>query len=165
VELGFRQAAVLAGGLVAWRDIGGELIGDHFAIERIDEMAPADYFADRLYDDWLVVRIIQNGEEANEAIFPEAVMLPESDALTNLIGRKMHMAGQERSLLFTLLVNDDGNYSALKKKIHRAALTNVFYLQGGTSAYTTFLKNSRLANASLTSKSTSHKVRRCRSCP
>ena len=165
VESGFRQAAVLVGGLTAWRDVGGELVGDPFAIEKIDELAPAAYFADRLYDDWLVVRIVKNGQQVDDTIFPGAVTLNDSEGLIGLLGREIRTASPDLSTLFTLLVNDDGNYRELKKKIHRAGITNIFYLQGGVNAYATFLKNSRLTNTSLTSKSTSHKVKRCRSCP
>ena len=75
-EAGFKQAAVLRGGLLGWRRSGGVIEGDLLAQRGLNRMAPVEFAEEGGYADWLVVSVANAPEQEVTKLFPKAVALP-----------------------------------------------------------------------------------------
>ncbi len=161
---GFLHVSILAGGMVAWSDAGGDIAGDYFAISEMDELAPEVCFADRGDASW--IRILIGGVKGNaeeEMIFPDAISVScirnDNVCLDFIIDSVEHE--REGAPGRPVLIMDlKGQYKTLKRAMRVAGIDRVFYLKGGVKAYEKFLKETRLIN-----ESKHQEVRPCSSCP
>ncbi len=161
-ENGF-SAKILEGGLTYWRDMGGVIEGDFFAQDVLNKIPPQAFFADRDYDDWLVVNVEKKGDAADDDSISFAAHIPYTDTNKDFATEIERMIEQRQSngLPYLLIVDDNGeNYSAIKQVLHKAKIANVYYLQGGLQEYKNFLQD----QTSLLSPSRKS-IKKCESCP
>ncbi len=158
----FDHIYILSGGLAAWRDAGGEITGDYFAIDGIDEIKPSHCYADLKHGRWIVVAA-GIGDAASILFQHDAVQVSCSKQVEKCAESIAESVNKIRVSQYdkpVLVVTEAGNYQELKKNLRAAGVENAFYLKGGIRAYKKFLENARLIN-----QSKHQEVRPCGSCP
>lgn len=160
---GFRDVRILSGGLCLWHDLGRELEGNIFDIEKLYYVSPRDYFLDKNYDDWIVVNAATSPIPDNEDIFPSVRHLPYAGDKKSFSGKLQETlsAKKDISLPYILIFTDSGdNYQSIRQAVHPAGILNVFYLEGGYAGYKSYLN--RLA---LQRQPERKKTKGCEVCP
>jgi rhodanese-related sulfurtransferase len=160
-EHGFKQVRILGGGLNYWRDIGGPIEGDFFAMNNMNEVSPRDYFMDKHYDDWIAIDVSRAG--GSNKLIPNAInisYLNNDDDFVVKLKRSLdeYQAGR---LPYILIFNENGQqYKKIKRAIQTKQIKNVFYLKDGLEGYKAFLQ-------AQTSGWHPHRrtVEKCMSCP
>jgi len=163
-KIGFKSVRILYGGLNYWRDTNGQLEGDFFDIEALNEISPAEYFVDRNYDDWIIVDVSPAESLTESDVMPSRTNIPYSGNDQKFKLRLERFIGDQDDPLFKfiLIVNSDGqNYQTVKQVFKKDKNThNIFYLIGGSAGYGKYLEDQKtLWNP--------HKktVEKCGSCP
>lgn len=141
-EAGFKQAAVLRGGLVGWRRVNGTIEGDLLAQRRLNRMAPGEFAEEGGYADWLVVSVASAPEGELSKFLPKAVALPAAtdDArfaaeLKSAVAKRMRKGTE----LNVLIVDDDGRRIEKLESLVPSGLANpVLFLEGGLAGYRKF---------------------------
>jgi rhodanese-related sulfurtransferase len=141
-EAGFKQAAVLRGGLMGWRQAGGTIEGDLLAQRELNRMAPAVFAEEGGYADWLVVSVTSAPQEELNKFLPKAIALahPADDTrfaadLESAVAKRTRKGTQ----LNVLIVDDDGSRIEKLESLLPGGLTNpVMFLEGGLAGYRKF---------------------------
>jgi len=127
------RAAVLSGGLVAWRAAGGPLEGDLFALDESRRVTAAMFVAERGRADLLVVGAVDS--EQSRAMLPETARLEKQldtagfKATTGEV-KPSRLAGKT-----VLVISEDGRGAEqLARKLQASGAAAVFYLEGGLFA-------------------------------
>ena len=161
-SLGF-HARILEGGLNYWRDLGGNLEGNFFALEKVNEISSKNFFLDKDYEDWLVIDVSEASKAADDNPLPFAVHIPYSATANYFIFQvRKTMAEQQGDVLpFILVFNNNGkNYDPVKQTFKMAKIPNVYFLNGGIQAYKSFLHDQTLIwNPNRKT------IKKCKSCP
>jgi rhodanese-related sulfurtransferase len=141
-EAGFKQAAVLRGGLSGWKKAKGVVEGDLLAQRELDRMQPMEYAQEGAYGDWLVASVAALPGEEVTKLFPKAIALTgaKDDAgfATDL---KAATAKRTRKGvdLKVLVVDDDGSrIERLESRLPPELAGQVFFLEGGIAGYRRF---------------------------
>jgi rhodanese-related sulfurtransferase len=141
-EAGFKQAAVLRGGLSAWKKAKGTLEGDLLAQRELDRMRPEEYAEEGAYADWLVASVADVPAQELTRFFPKAAPLPNAkdDArfasdLDTAIAKRTRKGVE----LKVLVVDDDGSrIEKLQSRLLPQLAGQVFFLEGGLAGYRRF---------------------------
>ena len=159
-----KVAWILAGGLSEWKNKKGPIQGD--ALSGMNLVAPAAYFTERGFDDWIVLYACKSRASLADFLLPESVPVPESangaDFISKMKAQLATLGANDHS--YILFLNDDGvDYGKFEKLLLQTGAKNTFYLQGGIAAYESFLKQQA---ALLTQDASPKKLsRKCESCP
>lgn len=159
-----RVAWILGGGLSEWKNKKGPIQGD--ALSGMNLVAPAAYFTERGFEDWIVLYACKSRASLAHFLLPESVPVPEStdgaDFISKMKAQLATLGANDHS--YILFVNDDGkDYGNFEKLILQTGAKNTFYLQGGIAAYESFLKQQAVL---LGPNANSKKVfKKCASCP
>jgi rhodanese-related sulfurtransferase len=141
-ETGFKQAAVLRGGLMGWRGAAGAIEGDLLAQRELNRMAPAEYAEEGGYADWLVVSVASAPQGELTKFLPKAVALPRpADDASFAADLKSAIAKRTRkgTELNVLVVDDDGRRIEKLESLVPIGLANpVMFLEGGLAGYRKF---------------------------
>jgi len=132
-EKGF-DVSILAGGLAAWHQKGGKLVGDLFNLERF-YIIPAHYLLpgnrSLLFQTYIDISSKQNPEMQSD--FPEVIHIPvkqkeDFQQVISVIEEKTD------PLSAVLIFNNDGNYDPIASLPESCAITG-FYLKDGLNGY------------------------------
>jgi rhodanese-related sulfurtransferase len=141
-EAGFKQAAVLRGGLMGWRRASGTIEGDLLAQRELNRMPPVEFAEEGGYADWLVVSVASAPKDELAKFLPKAVALPHaSDDASFAADLKTAVAKRTRkgTELNVLVVDDDGSRIEKLESLVPTGLANpVMFLEGGLAGYRKF---------------------------
>ncbi len=141
-ETGFKQAAVLRGGLTGWRRAGGTIEGDLLAQRDLNRMPPAELAEEGGYADWLVLSVASAPQEELTKFLPGAVALPHAaDDARFAADLKAAVAKRARkgTELNVLVVDDDGTrIEKLESLVPGGLASPVLFLEGGLAGYRKF---------------------------
>jgi rhodanese-related sulfurtransferase len=136
---GFASVAVLDGGLRAWWQSGGAVVGDQVESPRWAEVAPYRFQGARAEAGWLLVAVAGRGRSEREVWTPG---IPELDIeVEDVRGRledliKAH-PGTRRVMV---LSSSADRHGALEMALRGFSAVPVFYLSGGSQGYTEYLR-------------------------
>lgn len=141
---GFKPTKILAGGLVNWRDTGGQLEGDFFAGAALDEIPADKLFNDAVYSDWHIFYLTAAQEQGKQTNFSDRVGVLSKDNVTqsvSLLQANLKEQGLDSSLPYLLVIMDGSKEELrkLKRAVNNAGLANVYYLVDGLHGYQEFL--------------------------
>lgn len=137
---GFNDVRVLSGGLNRWREIGGAIEGDPFALEKLNKLLPHTWEIGSRSGPWIVVEVSGSGQGL-APVDPALLVFSSSQefGLASAIGGAAE-AQDGREDIPVLITNEDGTgYAKFSIMATQARLKNVFYLEGGLMAYRKFL--------------------------
>jgi rhodanese-related sulfurtransferase len=139
---GFKQAAVLRGGLSGWKKAQGVVEGDLLAQRELDRMQPVEYAEEGAYGDWLVASVADLPAQELTKFFPKAMPLPNAKDDTKFItdlDAAMIKRARKGLDLKVLIVDDDGSrIERLESRLPAALAGQVFFLEGGVAGYRRF---------------------------
>ncbi|MFH0725597.1 MAG: rhodanese-like domain-containing protein [Pseudomonadota bacterium] len=161
---------ILEGGLRAWKQKGGPIVGDPFAQKDLNKMPAQVFFQEKNLVNWLVVDMGEKRSDESEEIIPRRVQLSpdeKNQKLPGLIqalntgttalkayhqsfkspdGADLESLVQNTALLFVLILNEKGEgYDLLENSIPEMHREKIFFLEGGLDAYRRFVALHRLA--------------------
>lgn len=141
---------LLTGGVLGWRQSGGELTGNPSLPSTLGEVSPSAYHASRSDDGWLVVRFSDDAE-ADSAWHDQATHLLVRGGRADVLRKKV--AGAARTTSGTpgrhvLLVDDSGEHESLFRALARETTGGlVSWLDGGADAYHRYVDTQRVVVA------------------
>ncbi len=159
-------AWILKGGLNYWKNRFGRLQGSAVSQARIGKIAPGDFFRERVYEDWIVLSDCRSQSCLARYVLPESIQLGAtsnsaafSAQLTALLGK---LKANPQS--FILFFNDEGkDYERIEGLFTKAGVKNTYFLDGGLTAYNSFLE--RQASILQPGTNTRRVQKKCASCP
>ncbi|MFV1951067.1 MAG: rhodanese-like domain-containing protein [Nitrospinota bacterium] len=165
-DSGFTSVLILNGGLNYWGQKGAPLEGDLFAQKKINKISPRIFFAERNYENWIVIDISESKQSEADNLMPQAIPIPYSDDPEGFVSKFEAAIGKQNSnpFLSVLIFNDNGEqYEEIEKLIEKIGIKNVFYLKGGLEKYKTFLQQQALIRQPRNNLKKT--LKKCRSCP
>jgi len=136
------KAWLLNGGLNYWRQKGAPLKGDPFVQKALNRIPPRVFFAEKDYEDWIVIDISAPKQSQAHSLIPRSVSLPYlNDAEQFISGFKNIMAqSRDNPYLSVLLFSEKGDYyNTIENVVKKTDCRPVFFLKGGIEAYKRFL--------------------------
>ena len=137
------NAWILNGGLSYWKEMRGSLEGDIFAQEALNRVHSRDFFAEKEFDNWIVVSTDETGSEEAETLFRRVLYVPYSadNALFTATLDRAVRGFRNAPFRSILITNDSGNsYEEMEHAISGAGIRNVLFLEGGTLGYRAFVE-------------------------
>jgi rhodanese-related sulfurtransferase len=139
---GFKQAAVLRGGLAGWKQADGAIEGDLLAQRALNRMEPIEYAEEGGYGDWLVASVASAPADELGRFLPQAVSLPNgADDSKFAAALKAAIAKRARKGvdLKVLVVDDNGSrIDKLDTLLPADVSARVYFLSGGIQGYRRF---------------------------
>ena len=164
-DSGFQHVSILIGGLNYWREKELPLDGDVFAQKKLNKIPPRGFFAERHYENLIVVDVSGTMNPETPDLMPRAFSLPYRGLAKEFVDKlKQALQPHENDPLVSVLVfNKNGRYpESMELLIRKAGIKNVFYLKDGLEGYKTFLQKQALI---LRTKNTRKIVKKCVTCP
>jgi len=160
------KAWILDGGLTAWKQKGGPLHGDPFQQQGLNKVPAPIFYAEKAFDNWLIVNITSSKQTNPSPLMPEAINVPLTKNATSFVTALKKVVAQRKDnpLLLVMLFNEKGEgYEAIEQPLQEAGIAKLFFLSGGLEAYDRFVKNlSVIRQAQDNSKQT---IKKCINCP
>lgn len=128
---GFNNVRVLAGGLNAWRHAGGVVSGDSLIHATLDQVSPAQFYAEREFSD---IKLLDFSRQAPDK--------KSDDDLRRLLRQAVAGPGERQvAAARILLMTDAGlDYDRFRRIADKAGLPPLYFLQGGKQGYRTYLQ-------------------------
>ncbi len=139
---GFRPA-ILEGGLNLWRRKGGPLAGDPFALANLDAIAPRDFFQEKDMANTLVLDISGERSAESAGLAPRAVHAPLSGPAEKVVSDfgKAVATHAETTRPTVLIFDQTGlGYDNIRRALAKTEM-NLFFLEGGLTAYKRYLSD------------------------
>ena len=157
---------ILNGGLNYWREKGVPLEGDVFARKALNRIPPRSFFAEKDYENWIVIDVSVSKHPEAHPLIPQSISLPyENDEEKFIKTSKGTVAKLQHSRFLSVLIcSEKGeHYEHIEKLVQKAGVTNVFFLEGGLEAYKKFLGQQTLIRQA---KDSARKTpKECATCP
>jgi rhodanese-related sulfurtransferase len=142
---GFR-AAILDGGLYAWQEKGGQIIGDPFAQAGLSRISPMALALERGHAHHFYVQITDEQIPKENHPVPEAIHIP---LLAEQGPEQLKRIIEENSALpffnIAVLTAEGLENDRIERRLRQAGIQRVFFLEGGLVAYVKELENAILA--------------------
>jgi rhodanese-related sulfurtransferase len=138
---GFKQAAVLRGGLIGWRGANGAIEGDLLGQRELTRMAPVELAQEGAYDDWIVLSLAAAPAAEVRKFIPQAVPLKAGIEAKLAAEVKAAVAKRSRKGVEprVLLVDSDGTRTERIEHLLGGKLAYpVMLLDGGLAGYRKF---------------------------
>lgn len=142
-ESGF-TVSILTGGLQCWRYYGGPLIGNPFALNKLNKMCPAVFDTEKDSRNWIIVDVSATKRSVIGRYVPHAPYIPYRDNNDRFISAFEERMASFKTDRFTSIVLCDETgerYDRIEKVIQKLGFDKVFYLQGGIEAYVKWKKD------------------------
>lgn len=157
------KAAILDGGLCAWKRRGGALTGDHFAQRGMQLISPQQFHQEHAFDHQMVVQFTGTPSDQGGTPVPGARQVALSNPTRALAQIKAWIKGHQSKPFFSMvLMTTTGEQdNRIQRLVAQAGLAGhgIFYLPGGRQAYETYLERTLLAQ-----KSRKERTRRTNGC-
>lgn len=134
---------ILHGGMNGWSGADGPMVGDPVRRMGYCRISCADFFLEKDTPGHIVCDVSATRSAESVQLMPYAVHLPMAGSLGSRVARleKFKAAHARIGTGAVLVVNDNGNgYRNYRSAFHRAGFANVFYLDGGVTAYAKYLE-------------------------
>jgi rhodanese-related sulfurtransferase len=162
---GFR-AWLLNGGLNYWREKGAPLHGDGFAQKGLNRVPPRAFFAERDYENWIVIDISAPKRSHSHPLTPQSISIPylNDEERFILTLEKALAKEKDNQFLSVLIFSQKGEYyHKIEKLTRQTGLKNVFFLKGGIEAYQRFLGQQALISQARHNRRKA--LKKCADCP
>jgi rhodanese-related sulfurtransferase len=140
---GFSSVSILDGGLHAWHQKAGNLVGDVISQKDLDTMKPAELFEEIAYSDWIIADFsgVAKGEVAK--YWPQSVpMNLAKDEKRFIAEYKQLLSQRHKSNARIVLVTRRGEeYDKLSNWLRRAGESQPLFLEGGYDGYKQFAQS------------------------
>ena len=140
----FTNVRILRGGLVAWNKARGQIKGDRFYLKDLNKLSPKEFFPDRDYEEIEIFQIHKRGETLGRKVLPQAMGMPAMTSArgTEKLAQTINalIARKKNKLLFVVIATSGEVDLTLENTLQRAIDEPLFFLNGGTKAYESFLK-------------------------
>lgn len=143
-SMGFENTFVMHGGLKSWRDEGGQIEGDFFAMKQLDSVVPQQLVDKKNRGFWKGVALGAESPPIDGLGSPQLPFftLQIDDHLFVKKLEKFASSQDEECHPFTVLLNDDGQgYEKIQKMISKSNAKLVYFLEGGMKGMIEFLRN------------------------
>jgi len=143
-QAGFKPT-ILAGGLLAWKEKGGPLIGDPFAIQRLSVATPQLFAQEAGCVHHLIINASDPKGPAGSAHLPSAKTMRLMDNPKGAAQLRALLKSKSSDPFLTLLISagNGRENDRIQRQLAKAGIRQVYFLQGGWEAYTQF-NNDRL---------------------
>jgi rhodanese-related sulfurtransferase len=162
---GFHNVSILIGGLSHWREKGLPIEGDVFAQKSLNKIPPREFFAERNYENLVLVDVSGIMSPEASSLMPGALSVPYRKQAKKFVHELKEVLQPHKNdpLISVLIFNQNGRYpQRMEGLIRKAGIKNVFYLKDGLEGYKTFLQKQALI---LRTKNTRKIVKKCVTCP
>jgi rhodanese-related sulfurtransferase len=145
-QAGFR-ATILAGGLKAWQQKGGRVVGDPFAMTQMSRITPRQLLWEKGHIGLVMADASGTHSSGSEELFPEARHLSliknrkASEALKDLV----EAADADPFYKLVIITAGDRENDRIERRLADQGVGRVFFLEGGLPAYETYLEQMQLA--------------------
>jgi len=143
-ERGFK-VSILDGGLPAWKRMGGQVIGDLFAIDEMKPVSPQVFFQEKDYESTLVVDISPTRSEASSRLIPYAKHLRVLDDNDGSTAEFKRLIAKNKPFQSIIIFNETGEQYAKTEIILNRMGIEAFNLQGGVAGYKKYLEGLALS--------------------
>ncbi len=139
--LGFK-AFILDGGLSAWKQRQGPLVGDLSALEEMKRVSPREFLRQKDYETTLTIDISPVQTQTSRQLMPYSSHIPVSAERGEGLRKLNRILADHKNQPFVSVVvfNQTGAMDSGVNKILAAAGVNAFWLQGGVAGYKRYLK-------------------------
>ena len=164
-DSGFHNASILIGGISHWREKGFPIEGDAFAQKSLNKIPPREFFAERNYENLILVDVSGIVSPEVSSLMPGALSVPYRKQENKFVHelKKVLQPHENDPLVSVLIFNKNGRYpESMELLIWKAGIKNVFYLKDGLEGYKAFLQKQVLI---LRTKNTRKIVKKCVTCP
>ena len=167
-DAGF-MVSILIGGLHHWREKGAPLEGDVFAQEALNRISPRLFFAEKDYEDRIVIDVSQSKESEARCLLPQGIRISYSNKPEQFISKLKARIGKHTGdrFLSVIIFDDNGKgYEKIQRLVRKAQINNVLYLSGGLEGYKRFLQQQVCVRQKKDgTRRTVKTVEKCASCP
>jgi rhodanese-related sulfurtransferase len=138
---GFRDVAVMAGGLHAWYQARYPVIGDRLELSKLNQISPAELIASLHERDWKFIELDQSLSSLAELLPPSAILEYQANKREFISAiNRANKRFAHPDLNGFLVVNEQGdNYRKIERLLQLTDAKNIFYLSGGISAFKRYL--------------------------
>jgi rhodanese-related sulfurtransferase len=145
-QSGFK-AAVLAGGLMAWKHKGGKLIGDPFAQNQMNHITPLIFDREKASGGLLIVDASGPAGSPNKRLAPDAryFTFPEDRKETQALKKAIKAAGTDPFARLVVFTSTGERNNRIQRRLARAGIHEVYFLEGGLQAYEKHLQYIQMA--------------------
>lgn len=130
------RATILAGGLPAWQEKGGRLVGDPFAMQRMHQVTPQQFIQEAGHGHHLIVDASARSQ-SQTAAFKTAVELDLGSSTAAVKQLKQLLQNKRNDPFATVLITAaDGRASdRIQRILNQAGIHTAYFLTGGQQAY------------------------------
>lgn len=143
---GFR-ATILVGGLKAWKQKGGRVVGDPFAMTQMSRITPRQLLWEKGHIGLVMADASGTESSGYEELFPGARHLSlikkrkASEALKDMV----EAADADPFYKLVIITAGDRENDRIERRLADQGVGRVFFLEGGLPAYETYLEQMQLA--------------------
>ena len=142
-EKGFKQVAVLDGGLNAWRREVGPLAGEIHGQKILNRISPSQFYRERKYSHWKLVDL-EELEANQQTRTKESFEISNSSGTVESWKVTLVQAAttEEDPPPYLLVVTADGSgFDSFLTALQGTDLLHVYFLEGGRRGYERFLRS------------------------
>lgn len=138
---------LLNGGLYFWIQKGAPVKGDAFAQKELNKIPPRIFFAEKDYENWIVIDVSFSNDPKASSLFPQSISVPYINnekefilAFENTVEKH-----KDNPFIFMLICDEKGEqYPKVESIVKEIDAKNVFFLKGGIEAYRNFIEQQAL---------------------
>jgi rhodanese-related sulfurtransferase len=157
------KAAIMAGGLCAWKTAGGPLTGDHFDQREMNIISPAQFHREKAFEHQMVVHLLEGPavkkETSRQGVHHMSLSKPDS-----FIARIKALVNVKNANAFSNIVittqTGEENHRVQRLLAGIGLQYQVFMLRGGRKAY-----KKHVAHTALAQKPKNERTMRTGGCP
>ncbi len=141
------NVSVLQGGIAAWKQKGGTLVGNPFSFKSVNTISPRKFFAGKTREDWLIIDV--GSRASKQKAIPEAIALSSGKSKNDISTRLNHILTSKKMSETTSIIifNESGsNYAGTMEQFPIHYRHKVFGLTDGSNAYQDLQTTQMLAN-------------------
>ena len=156
---------LLNGGLYFWIQKGAPVKGDVFAQKELNKIPPRIFFAEKNYENWVVIDVSSSNDPKPSSLFPQSISIPYIDEKKfNLAFENTLKKYKDNPFIFMLICDEKGKqYPKVESIVKEIDAKNVFFLKGGIEAYRNFIEQQALIRQA---KDHSERMpKKCARCP
>ena len=157
---------LLNGGLYFWIQKGAPVKGDAFAQKELNRIPPRIFFAEKDYENWIVIDVSSSNDPKASLLFPQSISIPyiNDEKKFILALKKTLKKHKDNPFIFMLICDEKGErYPKVESIVKEIDAKNVFFLKGGIEAYRNFLKQQALIRQAKDHSKRIHE--KCARCP